>query len=85
MCPTLSVFGTLPKPARNHPLESELQREKARYSAMKDVRSSFAKAKLQFAKKHTHVPKGKESTAELQKLPAGAPVYVQRDITQSWQ
>ena len=85
LCPTLLVFGTLPRPARIHPAATQLERAKAKGEATKEFHKEISKRKIAFAKKHTHSPKGKASNAEIHKLPAGAPVRVWRESLNSWE
>ncbi len=85
LCPTLLVFGTFPRPARNTPSATQIQRARAKDLAIKEVLKEHAKRKVAFGMKHYRGPKGKEYNAELNKLPAGAPVYVYRDRSKSWE
>lgn len=84
-CPTLLVFGTLPRPPRTQPAATQLERAKAKESANIEIQKELAKRKLSFAMKHTHSPKGKEASAKLHSLPAGAPVLVWRETSESWE
>ena len=85
LCPTLLVYGTLPRPARKIPSHTQLQRAKAKDEATKQILKEHAKRKIAFGLKHCRGPKGKEQSSELYKLPAGSPVYVYREVSKSWE
>lgn len=84
LCPTLLVFGALPRAAKRQPASSQLERAKALDGARQEVLQEYAKRKISFAMKHTGAPKAKEHDAALHNLPYGAPVYVYRDKPANW-
>lgn len=81
-CPTMCVFGAMPKPARNTPAPEQIARAKAIDDAMKVVEREQCKRKVQFGLKYRG-PYGKEQT-ELDKLHYGAPVRVYREKAKMW-
>lgn len=85
LCPTLLVFGTQPIRARTQPAASQLEWAKAKDATSVEFGREIAKRKTQFALKHTRTPKGKESSLDLHDLPAGAPVFVWRESSDSWE
>jgi len=82
-CPTMCVFGAMPKPARNTPAPDQLARANAIDEAMKVVQKEQASRRVQFALKYRG-PYGKEQT-ELDNLHYGAPVRVYRDVSKTWE
>ena len=85
LCPTLLVYGAIPRPAKLTPAETQLARAKALDSAMDSVRKEQAKRRVAFALKHYKGPKGKEDSNKLLTLPAFSPVYVYRTSTTRWE
>lgn len=81
LCPTLLVYGSIPRPLRRTPAETQIRRAEALDMAMKLVQKEQAKRKIALAMRHPGGPKAKEHEAELQRLPAGAPVLVNREKT----
>ena len=79
LCPTLLVYGAIPRPPRRTPAETQIQRARAIDAAIAAIQKEHAKRKIAFAFKHPSSPKAKEQQSDLQKLPAGAPVLVYRD------
>jgi len=82
-CPTMCVFGAMPRPARETPAPEQLERAKAIDSAMKAVQKDQAKRRIQFALKYRG-PYGKERT-DLDCLHFGARVRVFRDTSKTWE
>jgi hypothetical protein len=76
LTPTLLVYGSMPRPARNIPAETQLQRARAIDKARRDVEAEHAKRKVSFALKYRG-PVGRERL-DLQSLPYGAKVSVHR-------
>jgi len=85
LCPTLLVFGSLPRPARNLPSETQIQRADAIERAMKEVRKEQAKRRVAFGLRTNGIPVGKENSEELRKLPAGAEVLIYRNKSKIWE
>ena len=83
--PTLIVYGTLPRPLRRTPAETQIRRAEALDSAIKEVQKEQAKRKIAFALRHSGGPKAKEQEQELQRLPAGSPVLVYREKSKKWE
>lgn len=76
LCPTLLLYGTVPRPARNTPAETQIARTQAIDKAMDTVQKEQAKRRIAFGLKNINRLKGKENSRELQTLLAGSPVYV---------
>ena len=85
LCPTLLVYGTLTRPLRRTPAETQIRRAESIDSAMKEVRIEEAKRKIAFSLRHYRGPKAKEHEQELQRLPAGSPVMVHRIKSMKWE
>ena len=85
LCPTLLVYGAIPRPLRRTPAETQLRRAEALEAAMKAVQKEQAKRKIAFALRHPGGPKAKEHDSELERLPAGAPVLVYRENSKKWE
>ena len=76
LCPMLLVFGALPRPARQAPSPTQLDRQLAIESAKKEVQQEQAARRIKFALKHTHMPKPGETNDDLMDVPSGSPVVV---------
>lgn len=85
LCPTLLVFGAIPRPARKTPAADQLERARVLDAAMTEVQKEQSKRRVAFGLKHTHGSKGLEESENLRKLPAGAPVYVFRQKSNCWE
>ena len=85
LCPTLLVYGAIPRPPRRTPADTQIERARALDQATKEVQKEQAKRRVAFALRHPCSPKAKEQEAKLEKLPAGAAVLVYRDKTKTWQ
>lgn len=85
LCPTLLVFGAIPRPARKTPAPQQLERAKAIDEAMNAVGKEQAKQRVAFGLRHFGTPVGREKSYQLQKLPAGFPVYVYRTFCKQWE
>ena len=82
LCPTILVFGALPKPARNSLTPTQVQRAVAIENAMKEVSSIQAKTRVQFGLRYKG-PVGQERD-DLDKLFPGAKVLVYRNNPNLW-
>lgn len=85
LCPTLLVFGSLPRPARRSPADTQVVRAKALEEAMRAVHKEQSARRVSFGLKRHHGPVGKEASSELYKLPSGAQVLVYRQNSQKWE
>ena len=65
LCPTVLVFGTIPRSARSFHSAKKFERARAREQAMDEIIKENARKKLATAERHTHSPKGLESIASL--------------------
>ncbi|CDF37987.1 unnamed protein product [Chondrus crispus] len=84
LCPTLLVYGALPRHPLSAPNTSQLERAKSMDDAMDSVRKVQAQRRVAFGLRHPGGPKAKENSEELSRLPAGSPVYVYRNTTEKW-
>lgn len=84
ICPAVMVFGTIPRPARRKPSQTQLQRAQSIEEARAVVTRVKAKKRLEFGLKHSHGPKAKEQSAILERLPAGSQVLVYRNEKKRW-
>lgn len=84
LCPTLLVFGIIPRISQRHPAPSQVERAKAIDSAMDLVRKEQAKRRIAFGLRHGSGPKGVEQSEELRKLPSNSPVLVYRETENKW-
>ena len=85
LCPTLLVFGSLPRPPRNATADTQIARAKAIEKAMAIVRKEQAKRRIAFGLKTAGGPVGKESSESLKNLPAGSSVLVYRKDSKKWE
>lgn len=85
LCPTLLVFGLIPRPARKVPSHTQIMRASAIEGGMQAAEKIQAKARIQFGLRHTGGPKGDEASTRLRQLPAGSPVLVYRTTTRKWE
>ena len=85
LCPSMLVFGSLPRPARNLPSDTQIARAHAIDKAMKEVRKEQAKRRVAFGLKTSGGPLGKESSESLRMLPAGSQVMVYRKDSKKWE
>ena len=83
LCPTLLVFGAIPKPARNTPSPTQIERAKSIEDAMTEVSKVHARTRLQFGMKYKG-PVGGEKH-DLDNLFPGSLVLVYRNTTKSWE
>lgn len=84
LCPTLLVYGALPRHPLSAPNTTQLERAKSMDDAMDSVRKVQAQRRVAFGLRHPGGPKAKENSEELSRLPAGSPVYVYRKTTEKW-
>lgn len=80
LCPTLLVFGALPRPARNIPSPTQLGRSQAIEKAIKAVEKEQVKRKIAFGRAQEQAA-GKK----LECLPLGAKVRVYRKDRKKWE
>ena len=85
LCPTLLVYGTIPRPARRTPAATQIQRADAIRKGMEEVRKVIAKRKISFALKHPCSKEAQEQERRLRLLPAGSPVRVFRTKSKKWE
>ena len=85
LCPTLLVYGTIPRPPRRTPAETQIRRAEVVSKAMGEVRKEFARRKIAFALKHPRAATAQTQDEELRMLPAGSPVRVYRTRTRKWE
>lgn len=83
LCPTLCVFGAIPRPLRQMPAPSQIHRARAIDNAMKEVQKHHAQRKVSFGLKYRG-PYRRERE-DLDKLHIGAPVRVFRETSKTWQ
>lgn len=83
LCPTLCVFGAIPKPARNCPAPQQIERARAIDDAIREVEREQTKRKVTFGLRYRG-PYGKERS-DLDNLHFGAPVRVYRPKTDIWE
>ena len=83
LCPTLCVFGAIPRPARALPAPDQVARAEAIDQTMKDVEKEHARRRLQFGLRYKG-PYGKERE-DLDQLTFGAQVRVYRDQDKKWE
>lgn len=65
LCPTLLVFGSIPRAGRNLPSELQVSRAEAIEKGKKSVRQEQAKRKIPFGMGTSVIPKRKEFSADL--------------------
>lgn len=82
LCPSLCVFGAIPKPLRTSIATGQLSRAKAIDAAIEEVQKHHAKKKITLAKKYKG-PYGKEQT-ELDNLEFGSQVLLYRERAKKW-
>lgn len=85
LCPTLLVYGSLPRPPRQTPSETQLQKARAIDSCMDTVRKIQTRKRIEFGLKHRGSGKAHENSYKLRLLPAGSPVYVYRTKSKIWE
>lgn len=85
LCPTVLVYGTLPRPPRRTPADTQIQRAKTLDLAMDAVLKEQSKRRIAFALRHPSSPKAQEQEEQLSLLPSGAPVLVYRQGTKKWE
>ena len=85
LCPTMLVFGTIPRPPRRTPAPTQLQRASVIEKCMSEVRKEFCKRKLAFALRHPRNAAAQDQERRLQKLPSGSPVLVYRTKSRKWE
>lgn len=83
LCPSLCVFGTLPKPVRPQPCPNQLRRAKCIDNTITMLEKDYGTRKLNFAQKYRG-PFGRERD-DLQNLPFGSPVRVYRPKSNEWE
>lgn len=83
LCPTLYVFGAIPRPARTSIAPDQLTRARAIDAAMKEVQQYHTRKKIPFAKSFKG-PYGKEQM-ELDCLKLGDKVMVFRKTSNLWE
>lgn len=64
---------------------TQLQRARAIYKAMREVKKEQVTRWISFGLNHTHGPKGGENTNDPHSLPAGAKVLVHRTCSKQWE
>ena len=85
LCPTLLVFGVIPRPARNTPSLTKIERARAIDSAMGVVSQEQARRRVDFGLRHGGGPNAKEDWNNLEQLPCGAKVAIYRTTSKSWE
>lgn len=85
LCPTLLVFGAIPRPIRTKPSPSQIERASAIDAAMQEVEQEQARQRIRFGLNHPTGSKGGEDKNGLRQLPAGSKVLVFRKTTQKWE
>ena len=84
LCPTILVFGAIPRIGSRQPAATQIDREKAIDKAMDSVHKQQCKRRIAFGLKKITNPIGKESSEELRQLPAVSPVRVYRERSKTW-
>jgi hypothetical protein len=82
LTPTLLVFGSIPRPARKVPADTQIQRVRAMDAARKAVTAEHARQKISFALRYIG-PYGNERD-DLKALERGDPVIVWRPKRKMW-
>ncbi len=82
LVPTLLVFGSLSRPARSIPAETQIERAKAMKCATKALTSEYAKSKVRLGLKYPGPFAGERH--DLQDLQYGAPVLTYRTVDKRW-
>jgi hypothetical protein len=77
LTPTLLVYGSLPRPARNIPAATQVERARAIESVRNAVAHEYAKRKVSYGFKHRG-PVGRER-GDLERLHFGAKIAIYRD------
>ena len=85
LCPTLLVYGSMPRLSKRVPAETQVSRARAMNAAMEKVQEVQAKRKISFALRHPSSNQAQQQEEDLQKLPAGSPVLVYREGTKKWE
>lgn len=85
LCPTLLVYGSIPRPPRAGCAETQMARARAIDSAREEVLKEINKKKVAFGLRNAGSPKGMEQEENLTKLPAGSPVMVYRNAQKKWE
>lgn len=85
LCPTLLVYGAIPRPPRKTPADSQMCRAKTIDAASDAVQKEQAKHRLAFALKHTKGTKSKEQEGVLHKQPSDTSVLVYRQKAKGWE
>ena len=83
LCPTLLVFGAIPKPARYVPSPIQIERAIAIDNATKEVSQVHARSRVQFGRKYKD-PYGGERQDLDESFP-GSLVLVYRNGSKSWE
>jgi hypothetical protein len=82
LTPTLLVFGSIPRPARKVPADTQIQRVRAMDAARKAVTAEHARQKISFALRYIG-PYGNERD-DLKALERGDPVIIWRQKRNMW-
>lgn len=85
LCPMLLIFGAIPRPARNTPSATQMERAQTIDHSMDEVIKIHAIMRLEFGLKDTGGPKGVENSDYLRQLPSGAHLLVFRTTTKKWE
>ena len=85
LCPTLLVYGSIPRPARQTPADTQLARAHAMDKARDEVLKEMSKKKVAFGLRTSGLPVSNEQEQELIKLPAGSPVLIYRNADKKWE
>lgn len=85
LCPTLLVFGALPRPIRTKPSPQQLRRAEIIEQAMTLVAKIQAQRSISYGLQQNMGPKGVDQSKELRKLPAGSLVLVYRTKSKQWE
>ena len=82
LCPTLLVFGSIPRLARMFPSATQLERMRSAEEARKEVQRIHADRKVEFSLKYKG-PYGRERN-DLYEIRQGAEVLVYREKAKEW-
>ena len=85
LCPTLLVYGTIPRPPRRTPAATQVQRSEAVERGLVAVKKEMAKRKVAFALRHPRSAEAQRQEDKLRLLPAGSPVRIYRSKAKKWE
>lgn len=85
LCSTLLFFGSMPRPARQLPAETQLERARVINCTRNVAIKEFASRKNFLGLRHPNIPKAKEQEENSRRLLADALVIVYRTKSKEWE